>query len=135
MKTGQYHPSGMKTLKVTIYDYVQGILDDPDTNHLKNSDKALTWFIWKKLGFAFKQRSGSNYFIQESEFMDAPNQSSIARARRMLSAEDPEQYGSDEEVAEYRKKKEQMKGTHVFNESARTGELQLKGAKVKEGMQ
>lgn len=98
-----------------LYDLVRKLLEkDPK---LRDSDKRLTWAIWKVKGMVLE---GKNFdYVPQQYFFSktCASPASIHRARRKVQENHPE-LGSSARVQRVKNKKEATKGMFVYHEKA-----------------
>lgn len=98
-----------------VYDIVKQALEDFED--CRNSDKALHFTVWNRLGY-IKNRS-----ISYLDYRKAPSTETIRRSRQKIQELHPELGPTIQRVINKRKAKEMSKGTFVYRETIETGDL------------
>lgn len=96
-------------MKSKLYDLIKESLEEHE--QLRNSDKALMFTIWNKMGLVHDRS------ISYENFKKAPTPESITRARRKVQELHPELQATSGVVRSKRQQKERTKGTFVFRET------------------
>lgn len=100
-------------MQTKLYELVKKILTDyPAT---RDSDKHLIWEVWNKLDLLLNDRYDMYWSITRDNFLKAPAEESITRARRLIQARHPKLRAS-QKVQEYRAAKEKTKSLFVYHE-------------------
>ena len=91
-----------------VYDLVKQILEDhPQT---RNSDKALHFTVWNKLGLI------KNRAITYEDYKEAPSTETIRRSRQKIQELYPELGPTSDKIKRARRKKQETKGTFIYRE-------------------
>ena len=97
--------------KPRIYDLVKEIMTDyPKT---RNSDKALHFTVWNKLGLV------DGRSISYEKYLKAPSTETIRRSRQKIQELHPELRATSATVRQARRQKQQSKGTFIYREETR----------------
>lgn len=111
----------MKNKQPSIHDYCLRLLRENEK--ARNSDKFLIFRVWKELGYVDYDHESGDYYITEQSFWEAPQIDNIRRARQKIQELHPELCPTNPEVAKKRGRKQATKGSFIFAEGVRTGDM------------